>query len=155
MSESKIVRAANHKYPVEHKSGMDGMCHGVCGHYWKSIHGNKITPIEDMMDEACPICARLAKKDQRIDKLKGGLQAVVEVGLGVPFDTNSVNLLLDKVMECKEISETALMGQCECGSNDIFCTGGGGFQEAAPDLGRPEIDAQEVACSDCGRSWYE
>ena len=45
--------------------------------------------------------------------------------------------------------------KCECGSMNIDDTGGGGFQEADASRRLPEIDAQEVGCNDCGRTWYE
>ncbi len=60
------------KYSVHHKSGMDGICHGTCGHYWSSIYGTRISPIKKMMSEPCPVCAEIEKrvKTARVEALR-------------------------------------------------------------------------------------
>ena len=45
--------------------------------------------------------------------------------------------------------------KCNCGSNNIKPTGDGISQDAAPDLNRPMVEGDQMACADCGNSWYE
>lgn len=53
------------KYPVKSKSGTSGICHGRCGHYWRSIHGTRISPIKEIMSEPCPVCAEKLEAYQK------------------------------------------------------------------------------------------
>lgn len=72
------LKAKEHVYPVESKNGMTGICRGICGHYWVSVNGLKITPIKEIMSEACPICAqedalqaKLTQAQAENDRLRG------------------------------------------------------------------------------------
>ena len=52
----------------------------------------------------------------------------------------------------KEMNGEYVFAKCECGSNNIICIGGG-YQEADASRGLPEIDGEEYACNDCGRTF--
>lgn len=41
--------------------------------------------------------------------------------------------------------------ECNCGSNDTTYTGLGGYQEADPSKGLPEV---QVMCNSCGREFW-
>jgi len=44
---------------------------------------------------------------------------------------------------------------CDCGSHNVVLTGAGGYQCEDASRGMPMIEGQELACNDCGRSWWE
>lgn len=54
------------------------------------------------------IDAHNAEIAQAVKAKRKALEEIVDVGTGIRFDVGSVNFLLDKIMQCKEIAIKAL-----------------------------------------------
>jgi len=46
--------------------------------------------------------------------------------------------------------------KCKCGSRNTVWICSGGYQEAKPEYGWPQMETDgEVWCKDCNRTWWE